>query len=108
MTTPPKPLSAPGERDAQGATCDYYGCPAPVRVQDINFKPPSFRLCVKHGAELDALVVEVNAKKILGFWVKAQGGPKRAARRLMDEARPGIERLQKLAVTVSGDAGASE
>ena len=59
--------------------CSYFGCEEKVCEHDVDYPPPSMRFCQKHSEELGAYIQNHNIPKILGFWVKANGGAKRLA-----------------------------
>lgn len=44
-------------------------------------------LCTKHHEQVEAAITDFDPRKLLGNWVRAQGGAKAAARRMMGEPR---------------------
>ena len=68
--------------------CDYYGCPDP---QEPEQPSRGMRFCERHGREFDAMANGADdhevARRLLRFWVQAQGGAGRAARRIMFKNR---------------------
>ena len=48
-------------------------------------------LCDSHHAKLDNELLDV--KKVPGNWIKAQGGSKKAAKRMSDETTPALTKL---------------
>jgi hypothetical protein len=71
--------------------CDYHGCDAPVRASDKDFKPPTLRLCDKHGEEIDALIDSEDAAGMVRFWARSKS-PKQKE----DIARGAAEGVQRL------------
>jgi len=44
------------------------------------------QFCLTHQAEVDAIVVNKNAPALIKFWIKSQGGAKRAATRMIGDS----------------------
>jgi hypothetical protein len=43
------------------------------------------KFCAKHDAELEAIAKSEKIPALFKFWIDAQGGPKQAAKRMMEE-----------------------
>lgn len=63
--------------------CDYYGCPNDAQA-DPDIKE-GMQFCAEHDAQFTAAAHDENPMRILGFWVKAQGGAERATKRMMGD-----------------------
>lgn len=63
--------------------CDYYGCEDDA-MADPDIKE-GMQFCAEHDRQFTAAARDENPMKILGFWVKAQGGAKRATERMMGD-----------------------
>ena len=59
--------------------CDYFKCSNLIREEDTTFTSPTKRYCKEHGKEIDSIIDEDDAGKLLGWWVKSMGGAKIAA-----------------------------
>lgn len=59
-------------------TCSFDGCDNNVCVADKNLKQ-RMHFCQVHHDQLAEYIKAGNVKKILGFWVKANGGAKKLA-----------------------------
>jgi hypothetical protein len=62
--------------------CSYFGCEFFIADSEINSKD-AMKFCETHLEEVNKLMYCLDPKKILAFWVRAQGGAKRAADRLL-------------------------
>lgn len=63
--------------------CSYYQCEEDVAAYDPDAR--GFQFCSAHDAEVISLAKAGDAKGLLRFWVKAQGGVARAASRAMGD-----------------------
>lgn len=59
--------------------CSYFGCGEEICEHDKDYPPPSMCFCQKHSDEIRSYVEAGDAKKIMAFWIKANGGPQRLA-----------------------------
>lgn len=71
------------EMRTRGEHCDYYGCDKPLAPDQPE---TGMRFCAEHDAEFAQLAREGKPGPILRFWVKAQGGAERAAKRTLGGA----------------------
>lgn len=64
--------------------CDYFECPDEVCAEDKEIDA-SMHFCQKHYDELRKLLESENfsPKAVVGFWVMAKGGAKRAAKAVL-------------------------
>lgn len=58
--------------------CSYFGCDEFVCKEDLNIQQ-GMKFCQSHHDQLEKIIEEENPKKIIGFWIKANGGAKRLA-----------------------------
>lgn len=65
--------------------CTWVGCEAEAKFPQISSdgKTEWANLCDLHHKEIDGALDSFDAKRILSNWVKAQGGAKAAAGRMM-------------------------
>ena len=64
--------------------CSWQYCMAGALHQEIAQDGKVWaRLCTDHHDKLDAILKGGDVKKILAAWVTAQGGPKKAANRML-------------------------
>lgn len=54
--------------------CDYEDCNEPVCDKDITSITTDMKFCVKHFEEVTKLIDAIDAKGLLRFWIKANGG----------------------------------
>lgn len=68
--------------------CTWVGCKEAVwqTMKDKDSRPWAY-LCQQHHAELDEAMSSGDAKRIMGAWVKAQGGAEKATEMM----RPAID-----------------
>lgn len=68
-------------------TCDYFGCGKPLAPDQPE---TGMKFCAEHDAQLTAIAQEIaaggNVGKLFKFWIDAQGGPQRAAERMMKDS----------------------
>lgn len=58
--------------------CSFYGCNKDVCDADKELRQ-RMHFCQEHHDELAGYIKDGNVKKIVGFWIKANGGAKRMA-----------------------------
>lgn len=65
--------------------CSYFGCTKNISNTETNIKD-GMKFCEDHLKECSDLIKEENfdPKKLISFWIKAQGGAKRAAERTLN------------------------
>lgn len=59
--------------------CSYFGCEEEVCEHDLNYPPPGMRFCQKHSEEINGFIERAEIPRIIGFWIRANGGAKRLA-----------------------------
>ena len=66
--------------------CTYIDC-VKIAVYFPKDGKPGFALCNNHKKELEEFntIKPFDVKKLIGFWVKAQGGAQKAAERMMSK-----------------------
>lgn len=62
--------------------CSYYECPELIADSEIGSKD-AMKFCEQHKEEITKIVEAQDVKGILRFWIKAQGGAKLAAKRIV-------------------------
>jgi hypothetical protein len=73
-------------------TCTWEGCASPAVTPQIASDGEEWaNLCAEHAQKFDAELLD--AKKVLGDWVKAQGGAKEVVKRM----KPAIDTSVRLA-----------
>jgi hypothetical protein len=64
------------------AKCDYYGCQE--EQQSVEYES-GMKFCKHHNDIIEKLIEKEDALGIIQFWIKAQGGSQKAARRMVGE-----------------------
>lgn len=70
-------------RNSKKQTCSFEGCEDEVCEADKK-SPYRMHFCQKHYDQLTPYVEENNIPKILDFWIKANGGAKKLAKKLAE------------------------
>ncbi len=64
--------------------CTWKDCEKDAKVPQYDKDKKEWaNLCQKHHDEIEDCIKNFNPKKMLGCWVKAQGGAKKAANRII-------------------------
>ena len=62
--------------------CSYFGCTYPIAESEKE-TTKGMKFCEIHLAEIEKLLDSFDARGVVSFWVKAQGGAKRATKRTL-------------------------
>lgn len=69
--------------------CTWEGCEVEASVPQVGEDGQQWaNLCTSHHAEIETSMVSLDAKTVLRSWIKAQGGSRAAANRMMGTGVP--------------------
>lgn len=77
--------------------CTWHGCSeAAAKTQHDRDGKPWAELCARHALELDAAVTSGKPKDLCRAWVRAQGGPEAAAKRMQPAIKAAASLLKAI------------
>lgn len=73
--------------------CDFDACDQPVCDAEKGITGAGFRFCQEHRDEFRRYVIGGDVRKMLGFWVRAEGGADRLAKKMAPHVAIGASRI---------------